>query len=199
MVGSAIGLQLLFGIPLVWGCLVMCADVLAILYLQNKGFRYIEALVVTLIGTISLCFAAELFWSKPSLTGVLFGFVPSLQIVKDPQMLYVAIGIIGATVMPHNLYLHSSIVQTRNFERTPAGQTGSDPLCHHRFDHRADARALCQRGDSRGGGSGVSLVGARGCGADSGRVQAAESAAWRRLRQRDVCAGAARLGPKTRR
>jgi manganese transport protein len=122
VVGSAIGLQLLFGIPLVWGCLIMCLDVLAVLYLQNKGFRYLEALVVTLIATIAVCFAAELFWVKPSLTGVLFGFVPSLQIVKDPQMLYVAIGIIGATVMPHNLYLHSSIVQTRNFERSPVGK-----------------------------------------------------------------------------
>jgi manganese transport protein len=122
VVGSAIGLQLLFGIPLVWGCLIMCFDVLAVLYLQNKGFRVIEAIVVTLIATIGICFIAELFWSKPSLTGVLFGFVPSLQIVKDPQMLYVAIGIIGATVMPHNLYLHSSIVQTRNFERTPDGK-----------------------------------------------------------------------------
>jgi len=122
VVGSAIGLQLLFGIPLVWGCFIMCADVLAVLYLQNKGFRYIEALVATLIGTISFCFAAELFWSKPSLTGVLLGFVPSMDIVKDPQMLYGAIGILGATVMPHNLYLHSSIVQTRNFERTPLGK-----------------------------------------------------------------------------
>jgi len=122
VVGSAIGLQLLFGIPLVWGCLIMCADVLAVLYLQNKGFRYIEALVVTLIATIGVCFAAELFWVKPSLTGVMLGFVPSLEIVKDPQMLYVAIGIIGATVMPHNLYLHSSIVQTRKFEQTPAGK-----------------------------------------------------------------------------
>ena len=122
VVGSAIGLQLLFGIPLVWGCLIMCADVLIVLYLQNKGFRYIEALVITLIVTIGVCFAAELFWSKPSLIGVLLGFVPSMEIVKNPQMLYVAIGIIGATVMPHNLYLHSSIVQTRNFERTPAGK-----------------------------------------------------------------------------
>jgi len=122
VVGSAIGLQLLFGIPLVWGCLIMCADVLAVLYLQNKGFRYIEALVVTLIATIGVCFAAELFWVKPSLTGVMLGFVPGLDIVKDPQMLYVAIGIIGATVMPHNLYLHSSIVQTRKFERTPEGK-----------------------------------------------------------------------------
>jgi len=122
VVGSAIGLQLLFGIPLVWGCLIMCADVLAVLYLQNKGFRYIEALVVTLIATIGVCFAAELFWVKPSLIGVMLGFVPSLDIVKDPQMLYVAVGIVGATVMPHNLYLHSSIVQTRNFERTPDGK-----------------------------------------------------------------------------
>jgi len=96
--------------------------VLAVLYLQNKGFRYIEAIVVTLITTIGVSFAAELFWARPSLTGAMLGFVPSLQIVKDPQMLYVAIGIIGATVMPHNLYLHSSIVQTRKFERTPEGK-----------------------------------------------------------------------------
>jgi manganese transport protein len=122
VVGSAIGLQLLFGIPLVWGCLIMCVDVLAVLYLQNKGFRYIEALVVTLIVTIGACFVAELFWSKPSLIGVMLGFVPSLEIAKDPQMLYVAVGIVGATVMPHNLYLHSSIVQTRNFEPTPEGK-----------------------------------------------------------------------------
>jgi manganese transport protein len=122
VVGSAIGLQLLFGIPLVWGCMIMCADVLAVLYLQNKGFRYIEALVATLIATIGICFAAELFWVKPSLTGVMLGFVPGLDIVKDPQMLYLAVGIIGATVMPHNLYLHSSIVQTRKFAQTPDGK-----------------------------------------------------------------------------
>ena len=122
VVGSAIGLQLLFGIPLVWGCFIMCADVLAVLYLQNKGFRFIEAIVITLITTISVCFLVEVIWSKPSLTGVLFGFVPSLDIMKDPQKLYVAIGIVGATVMPHNLYLHSSIVQTRKFERTPEGK-----------------------------------------------------------------------------
>src|SRR5271154_1728253 len=122
VIGSAIGLQLLFGIPLVWGCMIMCADVLAVLYLQNKGFRYIEAIVVTLIATIGVSFASELFWVKPSLTGVMLGFIPGMAIVKDPQMLYVAIGIIGATVMPHNLYLHSSIVQTRNFERTPEGK-----------------------------------------------------------------------------
>jgi manganese transport protein len=122
VVGSAIGLQLLFGIPLVWGCVITCLDVLAVLYLQNKGFRYVEALVVTLILTIGGCFAAELFFSKPSLTGVMLGFVPSADILTNQNMLYVSIGILGATVMPHNLYLHSSIVQTRNFERTPEGK-----------------------------------------------------------------------------
>jgi manganese transport protein len=122
VVGSAIALQLLFGLPLVWGCLITAADVLAILYLQNKGFRRMEAIVIALIATIALCFAAELFFSKPSLSGVLLGFVPRARVLSDPGMLYVAIGIIGATVMPHNLYLHSSIVQTRQFERTPLGK-----------------------------------------------------------------------------
>ncbi|HEY8900082.1 MAG TPA: Nramp family divalent metal transporter [Chthoniobacterales bacterium] len=122
VIGSAIALQLLFGIPLVWGCIITCLDVLAVLYLQNKGFRYVEALVVVLIATIGTCFAAELFFAKPSLTGVMLGFVPSADILKDQSKLYVAIGILGATVMPHNLYLHSSIVQTRNFERTPQGK-----------------------------------------------------------------------------
>src|SRR6267378_8335730 len=113
VVGSAIGLQLLFGIPLVWGCVITASDVLAVLYLQNKGFRYIEALVITLIVTIGSCFAAELIFSKPDLTGVMLGFVPGPRIVVNQGMLYVSIGILGATVMPHNLYLHSSIVQTR--------------------------------------------------------------------------------------
>jgi manganese transport protein len=122
VVGSAIALQLLFGIPLVWGCVITAADVLAVLYLQNKGFRYIEALVVTLIVTIGTCFAAELFWSKPGLAGMLLGFVPSPEILKNPDMLYVSIGIIGATVMPHNLYLHSSIVQTRKYEQNAGGK-----------------------------------------------------------------------------
>jgi manganese transport protein len=122
VVGSAIGLQLLFGIPLVWGCVITCVDVLAVLYLQNKGFRYVEAVVVVLIATIGSCFAAELFFAKPSLAGVMLGFVPTADILKNQTMLYVSIGILGATVMPHNLYLHSSIVQTRNFERTPSGK-----------------------------------------------------------------------------
>src|SRR5947199_6634022 len=122
VVGSAIALQLLFGIPLVWGCVVTCLDVLAVLYLQNKGFRYMEALVITLIATIGSCFAAELIFSKPSFVGVMLGFAPSPHIVTNQAMLYISIGIIGATVMPHNLYLHSSIVQTRKFEQTPEGK-----------------------------------------------------------------------------
>jgi len=122
VVGSAIALQLLFGIPLVWGCVITCLDVLAVLYLQNKGFRYMEALVITLIATIGSCFAAELIFSKPSFVGVMFGFAPSPHIVTNQAMLYIGIGIIGATVMPHNLYLHSSIVQTRKFEQTPEGK-----------------------------------------------------------------------------
>src|SRR5438067_357437 len=122
VVGSAIALQLLFGIPLVWGCIITAMDVLIVLFLQNKGFRYIEALVFTLIITIGGCFAAELIFVRPSLTGILFGFVPGPRIVTNQGMLYVSIGILGATVMPHNLYLHSSIVQTRKFERTPSGR-----------------------------------------------------------------------------
>src|SRR5881296_4196718 len=122
VVGSAIALQLLFGIPLVWGCVITCLDVLAVLYLQNKGFRYMEALVITLIATIGSCFAAELIFSKPSVVGVMLGFAPSPHIVTNQAMLYIGIGIIGATVMPHNLYLHSSIVQTRKFEQTPEGK-----------------------------------------------------------------------------
>ncbi len=122
VVGSAIALQLLFGIPLVWGCVITALDVLAVLYLQTKGFRYIEALVITLIGIIGACFAAELIFSRPSFAGMLLGFLPAPHIVTNPAMLYVSIGIIGATVMPHNLYLHSSIVQTRRFEQTPEGK-----------------------------------------------------------------------------
>jgi manganese transport protein len=122
VVGSAIGLQLLFGIPLVWGCLITASDVLLVLYLQTKGFRYIEAIVIALIATIGSCFAAELIFSKPSVTGVLLGFIPGPHIVANQGMLYVSIAILGATVMPHNLYLHSSIVQTRKFEQTPEGR-----------------------------------------------------------------------------
>src|SRR6266487_717541 len=122
VVGSAIGLQLLFGIPLVWGCIITALDVLAVLYLQTKGFRYIEAIVITLIVMIGSCFAAELIFSRPSIVGVALGFLPGPGIVTNQEMLYVSIGILGGSVMPHNLYLHSSIVQTRKFEQTPVGK-----------------------------------------------------------------------------
>ncbi|MEO5959068.1 MAG: Nramp family divalent metal transporter, partial [Opitutaceae bacterium] len=122
VVGSAIGLQLLFGIPLVWGCVITAGDVMIVLLLQNRGFRYIEALVITLILTIGGCFAVELFLAKPDLGGVFSGFIPRLEVLRSSEMLYVAIGILGATVMPHNLYLHSSIVQTRKFLQNSAGR-----------------------------------------------------------------------------
>src|SRR2546425_5176321 len=110
VIGSAIALNLLFKIPLVFGVCITALDVLAVMYLQNKGFRYIEALVVTLILTIGGCFLMEIIFSRPNVAEVLAGFVPKFEVVKNPAMLYVAIGILGATVMPHNLYLHSSIV-----------------------------------------------------------------------------------------
>ena len=122
VVGSAIGLQLLFRIPLVWGCLITASDVMLVLYLQTKGFRYIEAIVIALIAVIGTCFAAELIFARPSAAGILAGFVPGPHIIVNQGMLYVSIGILGATVMPHNLYLHSSIVQTRKFEQTPGGR-----------------------------------------------------------------------------
>ena len=122
VVGSAIGLQLLFGIPLVWGCAITTLDVMIVLLLQNRGFRYVEALVITLILTIGGCFLAELIFAKPDIGGIARGFVPSAEILRNREMLFVAIGILGATVMPHNLYLHSSIVQTRNFERDDEGR-----------------------------------------------------------------------------
>ncbi len=122
VIGSAIALQLLFGIPLMWGCIITAVDVMVVLLLQNKGFRYLEAVVIVLMLTIGGCFAVELFLAKPDLGGVLTGFVPTTQILSNPAMLYVAIGILGATVMPHNLYLHSSIVQTRKYEQTAGGK-----------------------------------------------------------------------------
>lgn len=118
LVGSAIGLQLLFGIPLVWGVCITALDVIMVLFLQGKGFRYIEALVITIIAIIGGCFVAEMIFAKPDAGGVLLGYVPSLEILKNQGMLYIAVGILGATVMPHNLYLHSSIVQTRSWEET---------------------------------------------------------------------------------
>src|SRR5881227_1907106 len=123
VIGSAIALNLLFKIPLVIGVCITALDVLAVLYLQNKGFRYIEALVVVLILTIGGCFLFELIFSKPELRAVLGGFAPHAEVIRNRDMLYIAIGILGATVMPHNLYLHSSVVQTRNYEQSSAGKS----------------------------------------------------------------------------
>lgn len=123
VIGSAIALELLFHIPLFYGVLITGLDVLLILLLQRWGFRYIEALVIALIGTIMALFGVQVFLSHPHLLPILHGtFIPSPSIVTNPGMLYIAIGILGATVMPHNLYLHSSIVQSRNYKRTPEGK-----------------------------------------------------------------------------
>lgn len=122
VIGSAIALNLLFGLPLVWGVCITALDVLLVLLLQKKGFRYLEALVITLVLTIGGCFLAEIIFSRPEVIAVLGGFIPTLEIIKNKEMLFIATGILGATVMPHNLYLHSSIVQTRNYERTREGK-----------------------------------------------------------------------------
>jgi manganese transport protein len=122
VIGSAIALNLLFHIPISIGVVLTALDVLAVLVLQHKGFRWLEALVIVLIATIGICFLFEVVISKPSLSGVLGGFLPSFEIIRDPKMLYIAMGILGATVMPHNLYLHSSIVQTRQYEESAAGK-----------------------------------------------------------------------------
>ena len=118
LLGSAIALQLLFAIPLIWGVCITTLDVLALLFLQSKGFRYTEALVTMLVATIGICFTAEILFSQPDMGGILLGYLPKKEILLNPQMLYLAIGILGATVMPHNLYLHSSIVQTRDWQPT---------------------------------------------------------------------------------
>ncbi len=122
VIGSAIALNLLFGIPLIYGVLLTAFDVMILLLLQNRGFRWLEAVVITLVATIGVCFLAEIIFSRPEIGGILRGFVPSSQIITNPEMLYIAVGILGATVMPHNLYLHSSIAQTRRYERTATGK-----------------------------------------------------------------------------
>ena len=122
VIGSAIALNLLFGIALPVGVAITGLDVLLLLYLQNKGVRVLEALVITLVATVGVCFGFELLLARPDLLGVARGFIPSTDIVTDKDKLYIAIGILGATVMPHNLYLHSSIVQTRRYDENPAGR-----------------------------------------------------------------------------
>ena len=115
VIGTAIALNLLFNIPLAWGVALTVLDVLTILWLQQRGFRYLEAFVISLVGIVFLCFAVNLSLAQPQWHDVLAGFIPSASTVSDPRKLYIAMGILGATVMPHNLYLHSAIVQTRCF------------------------------------------------------------------------------------
>jgi len=122
VIGTAIALQLLFGLPLVWGVCLTALDVLLILVLQQYGFRKLEAFIVALLIIIAGCFAFELALSQPSIAAIAGGLVPRAEIITNPAMLYIAIGILGATVMPHNLYLHSSIVQTRRFAPGPSGK-----------------------------------------------------------------------------
>jgi len=118
VIGTAIGLNLLFNIPLEFGVIITALDVFLILWLQNKGFRWIEAFVISLLVVITACFAIQIFYAKPEWAEVMQGFIPTTDIVKNPNKLFIALGIIGATVMPHNLYLHSGIVQTRAFGKT---------------------------------------------------------------------------------
>jgi len=118
VLGAAIALQLLFGIPLLWGVCFTATDVFLVLYLQNRGFRYVEAIVLTLIFGIAGCFAIELWMARPDAAALASGLIPRVEILRNPEMLYISISILGATVMPHNLYLHSSIVQTRKYGDT---------------------------------------------------------------------------------
>jgi len=122
VIGTAIALNLLFHIPLVWGVLLTALDVLVVLFLAHKGFRWLESLVISLVVLIGVCFGLELLFSQPAMRDILGGLWPSVEIIRNPQMLYIAIGILGATVMPHNLYLHSSIVQTRKYEQHASGK-----------------------------------------------------------------------------
>ena len=132
VIGSAIALNLLFGLSLPVGIGLTALDVLIVLYLQNKGFRLLEALVIALVAVVGGCFLFELIISRPDLGAVAKGFIPTTEILRNQEMLYIGIGILGATVMPHNLYLHSSIVQTRNYGRTR--QDLKTAIGHNTFD-----------------------------------------------------------------
>ncbi|OZI30973.1 divalent metal cation transporter [Bordetella genomosp. 10] len=122
VIGTAIALNLLFGIPLTLGAILTALDVFVVLLLMQRGFRWLEAFVIALLLIIFICFGVQIVLAQPDMKELLSGFIPQARIVTDPVALYIAIGIIGATVMPHNLYLHSSIVQTRDYPRTEAGR-----------------------------------------------------------------------------
>ncbi len=140
VLGMAIGLNLLFGLPLLAGVCITVVDVMLILALQRRGFRSLEAVVIGLVLLIGVCFAAQIVWLQPPLAAVLSGFLPRAEIVTNSEMLYLAVGIVGATVMPHNLYLHSSIVQTRAKTTSTEGKEG-----HDRLDGGARPGAVRQR------------------------------------------------------
>ena len=186
VIGSAIALNLLFGLPLAWGVCLTALDVLAVLYLQQKGFRYIEAFVIALIGIIGTCFAIEIVLSRPSLSGILAGFVPRAEILRNPEMLYIAIGILGATVMPHNLYLHSSIVQTRRYGSSSERAERSHPLRHARLDGSSHVRSLHQCRDPDHGRCDVSSFRKPERRRNWRCLQAAFAAAWHDAGQHSV-------------
>ena len=147
VIGTAIGLNLLFGIPLELGVLITALDVFLILWMQNLGFRWIEAFIVTLLGVIAVCFGIQIAMADPDWGAVIRGFAPTTEIVTNPDMLYLALGILGATVMPHNLYLHSGVVQTRRYGDTLPEKREAIKLATIDSTHRADVRAAHQRLD----------------------------------------------------
>ena len=150
VVGMAIGLQLLFGIPLIWGVSICMLDSFLLLFMMNWGIRKLEAFILMLILTVGGAFGIQMFMAQPSVSSILTGFItPS---IPNSEALFIAIGIIGATVMPHNLYLHSALVQSRKVERTPRRIEKSPPVQFHRFGPRAQSRAVCKCGhfDTRG-------------------------------------------------
>ena len=152
VIGTAIGLNLIFGIPLEIGVIITALDVFLILYLQKLGFRWVEALIITLLGVIAICFGIQIALADPDWGQVILGFAPTVEIVTNPEMLYLALGILGATVMPHNLYLHSGIVQTRAYGDSAAGEARGAEIRDDRLDRRADVRAAGQRLDPDPGG-----------------------------------------------
>ena len=178
VIGAAIALNLLFGLPLIWGVILTALDVLIVLYLQHRGFRYVEALVVALILAIAGAFAIELWLAQPDCGRGRGGLrADDRRSSRNRDMLYIAIGILGATVMPHNLYLHSSIVQTRKYIGHRREQARGDPVRDDRLDRRADVRALHQRGDSDHGGGDVPRHRPPGRRRHRRRLQAAVAAA----------------------
>jgi manganese transport protein len=122
VIGSAIALNLLFGLPILFGVIITAFDTLLLLLLQSRGIRYLEALVISLIAVIIASFGVEIFLSRPDILPLLHGFIPTAQLFTNTDMLYIAIGILGATVMPHNLYLHSALVQSRDFGDSHVGK-----------------------------------------------------------------------------